>query len=247
MKQYKKELLLGGVLLGLSVIAYIVHYLIFRDAHHIFIYLLGDVAFVFIEVFLVTLIIHRVLDERERKLRLTRLNMVIGAFFSDTGTRLLATLSNSDPSCGDLAEKLIINNKWSAQSFSVTVKWLRTYPFSIDRKNVDWTLLKSMLAEKRDFLLRLFENPNLLEHESFSELLQATFHLIEELEARGAFDKLPDTDLQHLTGDIKRVYGQLTISWVYYLRHLKKEYPYLFSLAVRKNPFDEKASVVVRE
>ena len=98
MKQYKKELLLGGVLLGLSVIAYIVHYLIFRDAHHIFIYLLGDVAFVFIEVFLVTLIIHRVLDERERKLRLTRLNMVIGAFFSDTGTRLLATLSNSDPS-----------------------------------------------------------------------------------------------------------------------------------------------------
>jgi hypothetical protein len=26
------------------------------------------------------------------------------------------------------------------------------------------------------------------------------------------------------------------------MRHLKKEYPYLFSLAVRTNPFDEHAS-----
>jgi len=30
------------------------------------------------------------------------------------------------------------------------------------------------------------------------------------------------------------------------MRHLKKEYPYLFSLAVRTNPFDPRASVEVK-
>jgi len=31
------------------------------------------------------------------------------------------------------------------------------------------------------------------------------------------------------------------------MQHFKKKYPYLFSLAMRQNPFDEHASVVVKE
>ena len=71
--------------------------MIFQDAHHIFIYLLGDFAFVFIEVLLVTLIINQVLEQRAKKSRLQKLNMVIGAFFSEIGSRLLKVLSELDP------------------------------------------------------------------------------------------------------------------------------------------------------
>lgn len=39
----------------------------FSGPHHIFIYLVGDIAFVPIEVLLVTLIIHRLLETREKK------------------------------------------------------------------------------------------------------------------------------------------------------------------------------------
>jgi len=39
--------------------------------------------------------------------------------------------------------------------------------------------------------LRLLENPVLLEHESFTELLRSVFHLSEELEQRDDFGKLP--------------------------------------------------------
>jgi hypothetical protein len=42
---------------ALSALLYFVHYLIFRDVHHIFIYLLGDLAFLPIEVLLVVIII----------------------------------------------------------------------------------------------------------------------------------------------------------------------------------------------
>jgi len=96
-------------------------------------------------------------------------------------------------------------------------------------------------------LLGLLENPNLLEHESFTNLLWAVFHLTDELAHRSDLVKLPDTDYQHLAGDMKRVYHQLIIQWLNYMKHLKQDYPYLFSLAMRTNPFDINASVVVKQ
>jgi len=71
------QVLLGLSLIALSALVYFIHYLIFRDAHHIFIYLIGDIAFVFLEVLLVTLILHQLLRYREKKAMLNKLNMVI--------------------------------------------------------------------------------------------------------------------------------------------------------------------------
>jgi len=53
MKLDKWKILWGAALILLSAFFYFVHYLIFRDPHHIFIYMVGDIAFVFIEVLLV--------------------------------------------------------------------------------------------------------------------------------------------------------------------------------------------------
>lgn len=97
MKTFDRKLTLGASLIFLSAFFYFTHFMIFQDAHHIFIYLLGDFAFVFIEVLLVTLIINQVLEQRAKKSRLQKLNMVIGAFFSEIGSRLLKVLSELDP------------------------------------------------------------------------------------------------------------------------------------------------------
>ena len=40
--------------------------------------------------------------------------------------------------------------------------------------------------------------------------------------------------------------GLTLVEWIVYLHHLKHDYPYLFSLALRTNPLDANASVVVR-
>jgi hypothetical protein len=58
MKHLRWQVLLGLALVALSTLFYFIHFLIFRDAHHIFIYMVGDIAFVPVEVLLVTLIIH---------------------------------------------------------------------------------------------------------------------------------------------------------------------------------------------
>jgi hypothetical protein len=105
--------------------------------------------------------------------------------------------------------------------------------------------LKSFLIRKRSFLLRLLDNPNILEHESFTALLWAVFHLDEELEARQSLKDLPQSDLEHLANDIRRVYEQLAVQWLAYLEHLKSEYPFLYSLILRIHPFQEHPSPLV--
>jgi len=228
------------------MIFYLLHYAIFRDPHHIFVYLVGDIAFVFIEVLLVTLIIHQVLSMREKRTRLEKLNMVIGAFFSEVGTRLVAYFSDFDPKLDRIRKELVVTNDWSEQEFSSVSKRLKNYDYGVEIQKVELEDLANFLTEKRDFLLRLLENPTLLEHESFTELLRSVFHLTEEIANREALTQLPDTDYQHLAGDIKRVYVLLVHQWLDYMKHLKDNYPYLFSLAMRANPFDRDASPIVK-
>jgi len=105
--------------------------------------------------------------------------------------------------------------------------------------------LFDLLEDKRDFLARLLENPVLVEHEEFTEVLLSVFHLTDELTSREELRDLPRSDIEHLVGDISRAYRLLIEQWFMYLRHVKAQYPYLYSLAVRKNPFDEDATPVV--
>ncbi|MHB8108909.1 MAG: hypothetical protein ACYDHW_02625 [Syntrophorhabdaceae bacterium] len=100
--------------------------------------------------------------------------------------------------------------------------------------------------DKRDFMVRLLENPVLLEHEAFTDLLRAVFHLTEELAYRQDFDSMPPSDTNHLAGDIKRSYHLIVSEWLVYMRFLKNNYPFLFSLAIRTNPFDPQKSITVK-
>ncbi|MEX2738814.1 MAG: hypothetical protein Q6356_007090 [Candidatus Wukongarchaeota archaeon] len=245
MKDIRWQVMLGIFLIILSVIVYFIHFLIFHDSHHIFIYFVGDVAFVFIEVLLVTLLLHQLLEMREKKSRLEKLNMVIGAFYSEVGTNLLIYFSNFDPSIDQIKKDLIVTKEWTHEEFLDVSKKLKQYNYGVTVNKLDLERLHSFLVEKRFFLVRLLENQNLLEHETFTDLLWAVFHLTEELDARKQFKDLPDTDVDHLKVDVERVYSQLVDQWVEYMEHLKDSYPYLFSLAMRTNPFDETATPIV--
>ena len=240
-----QRILMGLLLVLLSACVYALHYAVFRDAHHIVIYLLGDIGFLFIEVFLVTLIIHQILSDREKRSMLKKLNMVIGAFFSEVGTPLLEYFRDFDGNAEAISTRLVVDPKWSDEHFDRVREALARHEYKIDSQTGDLVALREFLVAKRAFLLRLLENPNLLEHEAFTELLWAVFHLAEELSHRANVENLPAPDRQHLSLDIKRASTLLTREWLSHMEHLKSDYPYLFSLAVRTNPFDPNASVGV--
>ncbi|MDA3885526.1 MAG: hypothetical protein PF638_08040 [Candidatus Delongbacteria bacterium] len=245
MKAGNKQILLGVMLVFLSALVYLIHYFIFKDAHHILIYLIGDIAFVFLEVLMVTLIIEKILHDREKKKKMKKLNMVIGAFFSEVGTEVLGMFSKIDDHIEK--NKTFIHDHSTPDEFTKFVGSIKQNDFIIDINKMHWDDLKKLLSGKRDFMLRLLENPSLLEHDKFTDVLWATFHLTEELESRDSLDGLPKEDYMHLAGDVHRVYSKLAPQWIEYMKHLKVSYPHLFSLALRINPFDPDSSAIVKE
>ena len=245
MKLQMWQVLFALALLFSSLLIYMLDYAIFGDIHHILIFLVEDIAFLPIEVLLVTLILHRLLSHMEKRSRLEKLNMVIGAFFVEVGTDLLTYLSDADPELDAIRSDLVVTARWSDEEFARVAKSLETYSYGIDINKVDLEYLRNILSRQREFFLRLIENPTLMEHESFTDLLLAISHLTEELARRKSLEGLPRSDLAHLTVDIKRTYERLVREWLSYMRYLKVHYPYLFSLAMRTNPFDQTASPVI--
>ena len=152
MKHLRWPILLGIALVALSALLYYFHYFVFHDEHHIFIYLIGDVAFVPIEVLLVTLIIHRLLNIREKRSRLEKLNMVIGTFFSEVGTKLLTYFSDFDPNLDDIRKNLLVQNDWTDQEFRDVRLRLKRYKYGIDINKVNLEHLREFVATKRDFM-----------------------------------------------------------------------------------------------
>ena len=178
---------------------------------------------------------------------LEKLNMLIGTFFSEMGTALLTVFSDYDPHLEDIKQSLVVSPDWTQGTFQEASRKLKAYQYSVDIDRLSLPVLKQMLLAKRDFLVRLLENPILLEHETFTALLRAVFHLTEELAARKDLAALPRPDREHLANDVCRAYVLMVSEWLDYMHHLKSHYPYLFSLALRTNPFDEQASPLVTE
>jgi hypothetical protein len=246
MKQLSWEFKLGIVLILLSFFVYTIKFLVFGNLESTYIYFFNVLGFLPINILLVTLILNQLLIMRSRKEKLEKMKMVIGTFFSEFGTKLLVYFSNSDPNLEKICGHLIVGNDWSDDEFVRVNRELQQYAYTVDIKKVDLVSLKQFLVQHRTFLIRLLENPVLFEHAPFTELLRAIFHLTEELESRDILIDLPERDYAHLASDIQRVYMSLMSQWLDYMKYLMNKYPYLFSLAMRKNPFDKMASPIVQ-
>ena len=238
MKFLHWKIQLGLALIGASAALYGINYLIFRDTNYMLRLFLAQLGFLPISVLLVTIILNQLLGLRAKTAKLAKLNMVIGAFFSEVGGPLLKTLTAYDRSLPDFQLRVAHISHWTGPDFAGFSQGLAETDFSIELKEGDLETLRDFLLKKRDFLLRLLENPNLLEHDSFSSLLLAVFHLTEELAQRTDLSHLTTSDRKHLAGDVQRGYVLLIKEWLAYMAHLQTRYPYLFSLALRTNPFD---------
>jgi len=180
------------------------------------------------------------LSRREQRERMEKLNMVIGVFFSEAGTALMRKLAALDENLPALRAGLPPqHDSWTDKSFGAYANALAGHPFRVRADIPALEHIKTFLGERSPLLIRLLENPNLLEHESFTDLLWAVLHIKEELEYRFDLAELSDADKAHVQGDLERAYRLLATQWLAYMRHLKANYPYLFMTAAHRNPFLE--------
>jgi len=232
----------GVVFLLLAFVFNIMHYIVFKDADYIGKFVIAQLGFLPVSVFLVTVVLNQLLAKREKQALLNKMNMVIGAFYSEVGSALL-TFVNLDI---EQQKNFRIAPNWRIKDFLGAEKLASQDSFQASCKKERLPELKDFLVEKRGFLLTLLANPNLLEHDSFTELLWAVLHLTEELACRVEISDLPDSDVEHLLGDVRRALRAVLVEWLNYMRHLQQDYPYLFSLAVRMCPLDPDCQPEVR-
>ena len=185
-------------------------------------------------------------NRREEAIRQQKVDMVTGLFFSEMGNELMKHLIRFDPEIETLHKSLKISVEWKNDDFDKAHNLIKKHHPSINSYQGNIPALLRYLQNRADLLLRLIENPIIQEHENFTELLRALFHLRDELLHRNDLSELLDSDRKHLEGDISRVYKLLIFEWLRYIRYLKKSYGYLFSLAIRMNPFDPEATAVVK-
>ena len=95
------------------------------------------------------------------------------------------------------------------------------------------------LNDNKEILFRFIENPYLDEHDIFTDLLQAAVHLHSEIKLRKSKGDLTNEDISHLNSDILRLYKYLTKEWIVYMKYIEKEYPFLYSFALKNIPFKQ--------
>lgn len=244
MKKLRFNQVIIIVLLALSLIFFCVQYLLFDNINETGFLFFQDLWFLPLNILMVSFILNKILESREKRERLEHINIVISAFFSEMGTYTLELLNPLISQLPDIRKLLDMSPEWNNKSFEEAAKSIKHYSFITQNTSEVLERLKSELPLKKAYLLQMFSNPNLLEHNTFTDMLWALYHLIDELENREDTGCLPETDIRHISGDIIRAYGLLVYEWVYYMRHLKERYPYLWSLAIRKSPFAKNSIII---
>lgn len=236
----------------LIIIIYGSNYLVLGDPEHIISYIWTHLGFIPVDILVVAFLLDEIIEKKEKEAMLEKLDMLMSTFFSEVGNDLISQLSTVNKYKASTENLKSIKN-WDDKDYENKLNELKNT--NVDFSAMDIPLenreeflenMRDLLVTKREFIINLINNPNLLEKEEFTNLINAILHLDEELEHRKELSKVTDADFAHLNGDMQRVYNRLVYEWVYYLKYLYKNYPYMIALIIRTNPFDEDADVYVK-
>ncbi len=239
------------VMVLLIIIIYGSNYLVLGDAEHIISYIWTHLGFIPVDILIVAFLLDEIIERKEKEAMLEKLDMLMSTFFSEVGNELISQLSTANKYKTSTENLKSIKN-WTEEDYDNKMAEIKntSIDFQADippeEREEFLENLRTFLESKREFIINLMINPNLLEKEEFTGLITAILHLDEELEHRKELELVTDADFGHLNGDMQRVYDRLVHEWVYYLKYLYKHYPYMIALIVRTNPFDEDADVYVK-
>ncbi|MBU3181737.1 hypothetical protein [Clostridium psychrophilum] len=236
MSKLRDNVFLAIILTGSSAIIYFIQNAIFHQPLQTVFYIFQDMAFMPFQALIATLIIDQFLKIEEKRRKIKKTNVVISTFFVDAGVNIMMAMSrfnqNHNEACKSIKiEKLIVNKGSSLKKAASELE----YCFYADPNKLDE--LASIMDKNKEFLLNLLENSNLLEHESFTDMLWAVFHVADELKTRGDLKRLSRVEIDHISEDMLRAYTAMVMEWISYIIYLKDEYPFLYASAIRKNPF----------
>lgn len=215
----------------LSACIYAVQVVVFGAPRDTLFYLFQDWAFLPVQIALVTVVVGRLMADRERRERAEKTNMLASSFFSDVGAAVMRMLLERTVNACDVAPLLKVQAGWDEKRYAEAAVAVREVPLDVRMEAQDLCALRDLLAERHLALLVIASNPVLLEHEEFTDMLWALFHLSDEFAYRSDLEHTSQPELDHLNDDASRALRMILVNWLGHMRHIGDEYPYLFSIA----------------
>lgn len=230
-----KQLIL--LLLCASALLYAIHYLIFRDLHHLAIFGLHELAFVPLEVILVTLGLDQLVEKTHREEARSKVSIIETLYFNESGGTMLRYLTSFDPDAVRLRELLQVTEDWRSSDFRQAIRQLKSYPFLLDLDRIDFFGLHYHLSQRHEYYRSMLENPALTQSEAFTEMIMKIYLLWEELDGRTNLYQLPEKDRSYLAELLHEIYRELTEYWLDNVYNHSIHNRFRLHRAVESNPF----------
>ena len=173
------------VMVLLIIIIYGSNYLVLGDAEHIISYIWTHLGFIPVDILVVAFLLDEIIEKKEKEAMLEKLDMLMSTFFSEVGNELITQLSTANKYKAS-TENLKSIKDWDEKDFDNKLDELKgaSLDFQADipaeKREEFLETLGNLLASKREFIINMINNPNLLEKEEFTELVNAILHLDEE-------------------------------------------------------------------
>lgn len=161
MKKLSSTYMILALLLA-SFSIYMIQIVKFQDIRNTAFYFLQDVAFLPVQIAIVTVAIGKILNQREKRERLKKTNIMLSTFFSEVGNDLLEQLHALNATPRELEAYLVVDKAWDNRKFKMAALNIQNYNFDIHCIASDFINLKQNLVEKRYVILLMLQNPNLL-------------------------------------------------------------------------------------
>lgn len=242
-KRFKETILIAIILVIISLVLFYIQSQIFNDSSYIVSLIFANIAFIPLNTFFTAFIIENLIEKRNTFHKMEKLVMIKGVFFSEFGSELLQKLVKYDSNAKAISAEAHVNKNWGSKEFKKLNRVMDNHAFESNINKVPLLEISNLINKNKDFLLSIITNPVLMEHEIFSDMTVALFHLKEELQDIYINTDCPCCDDAHLRQDIKNLYRLMAKNWAAYMRHLKEEYPALFVKAMIHNPFNRNISL----
>ncbi|MCJ7691125.1 MAG: hypothetical protein MUO60_17675 [Clostridiaceae bacterium] len=239
MKKDRRTLKLSILFLAVSFLLYFINFIIFKDLHHILLFMTEDLAFIPIEVLVTFVIIDRILEKRDNRKKSQKINILIEIFFEEVGNELLCKLASKDKNCCEIGCLISEIDETFDNDFNSLRKAIDNHKDNIEIGIEDIYNIYELLQTNKGIFIKFLENPYLTEHDTFTDLIQAITHLYHEIKFRNRNKTISEADMIHLRADAIRVYKYLSEEWLVYMNYIQKEYPFLFNLAMKNVPFND--------
>lgn len=221
------------ILVAISLVIYGLQILIFRDPRNTAFYIFQDFAFMPMTIAIATLVVGDLMDSQEKKERMDKTRMLTSTFYTEIGTKLTrAMIPSAEPK--EQLKTILTMQCASDADLKEQQEYIRTMPLEVHLTKETYTSVMEMILGARTALLVLSSNPLLFEHETFTDLLWAIFHLLDEYHLRGDYDDLTPTDIRHLNEDFEEMLRLLLMSYIANVKYLRETYPNLYSRAKEK-------------